>query len=397
MKNRLSISNVYTILWCIYYFEGATTIEGSMLGRLSLMGALTISFYYFYLCLTKLKLPRFFKALNILTFMLFVYGAYRLIPGTEVKMGSTTIARFDYLKNILMSILPIYAYYYFAAKSYIDKKWLMRWSLIFTALAIYSFFGYSMKRFSTYTTFSDLGSLDFTNNTAYLFVYILPILFFFRKQPFIQYVLFFGVAAFTFFGMKRGAIIIMVVCMMFYILKSRSQMSSPMKLLSIIIAMLFIAFGVSEFFSFYSQNDYFQLRTEGTMLGESSHRDELYSNLYAYYINQPNIVNILLGNGANATIAIVGKNAHNDWLEILINQGAIGFLIFLNYWYVFFLTCKKAYRNGKPDEIGLAIIAVFFICFFKTFFSMSINDMNIFITSALGFCLYNLEISNKTK
>ena len=397
MKDKLNTCNLYTLLWCIYYFEGATTTEGSMLGRLSLFGALAISFYCFYLCLTKLKLPRYFKGLNTLVFMLSVYGAYRLIPGTEVNMGFTTVARFDYLKNILMSILPIYAYYYFAAKGFVDRKWLMTWSLIFIALAIYSFFGYSMKRFSTYTTVSDLGSLDFTNNTAYLFVNILPILFFFRKRPIIQYSLFFGVAAFTFFGMKRGAIIIMVVCLLFYMLKSRSKMSSRTKYLSLIISILFIAVGVNEFLSFYSQSDYFQLRTEETVMGESSHRDELYSTLFSYYFNQPSIVSILLGNGANATITIAGNPAHNDWLEILINQGALGFLIFLNYWYVFFLTCKKAYRKGKPDETGLALIAIFFICFFKSIFSMSINDMNIFITSALGFCLYNLEISNKTK
>lgn len=394
MKNILKISNVYTFLWCVYYTQIATTTKGSWLGRLSLLGALAISFYYFCLCMTTIKLPRYFKALNLLFFMLSAYGTYRLIPGTEVKYGLITIARFDYLKNILMSIIPIYVYYYFSLKGYINKKWLMRWSIIFIAVALYSFYGYQIKRYYVNTTISNISDFDFTNNTSYLFVNILPLLVFFRKRPYLQYFLLFFLSAYVFLGLKRGAIIILAICLLFYFLKSNSQTSSRTNFKRIILIGIFLVVGFYGLSYFYSQNVYFQQRTENTLQGESSSRNVLYSQLFSYYNNQTDIVNLVFGNGANATIGIIGKNAHNDWLEILINQGLFGFCVFLYYWYVFFLICKKAYKRGKPDEIGLALIMVFIICFLKTFFSMSINDMNVFITSVLGFCLYGLEFSN---
>lgn len=391
MKGAFNISNIYTLLWCIYYYQGATTTEASTIGRVSLMVALMISFYYLYLCLAKLWLPRLLKALNWLLLLFTLYGAYRLIPGTEVKMGGVTIARIDYLKNIYISILPIYTYYYFTVKGYIDKQWFMKWSIVFIGIAIYSFYGYQLKRYSEFFGFNDFS---ITNNTAYLFVAILPALVFYKRYPYVQYPLFFLVSAFTLFGVKRGALLILFMCLFFYIQKSRTRETSKANFFYFIIVAVFVIYGITELLHFYETNEYLQLRTEETIGGESSHRDELYSGVISYYFNQTNILCLFLGNGANATITIAGKNAHNDWLEILINQGFIGLCFFTYYWYVFFITCKKAYRKGKTDEMGLALIFVFIICFTKTLFSMSINDMNVFITSVLGFCLYNIEGSD---
>ena len=114
-------------------------------------------------------------------------------------------------------------------------------------------------------------------------------------------------------------------------------------------------------------------------------------SVVSIFSDHANLLAFLFGNGANATITIVGKNAHNDWLEILINQGLVGGLLFAYFWYVFFRTCKIAYNRGKTDEIGLSLTIIFIICFTKTFFSMSITDMNIYMTSVLGYCLCRMQ------
>ena len=398
MKEMLNIANIYTFLWCVYYFEGAATSEPSVLGQVSLFAALLISLCCMFQCLAKFKLSLFFKALHALFIMFSIYGIYRLVPGTEIYMGSNAIARHDYLKNILMSLLPIYTYYYFTIKGYITEKWFMRWSIIFIGIAIYSFFCYSMKRFSTEIEIDEVSDFDFTNNTAYIFLSILPALVFYRRNLFIQYLLFFIISTFILFALKRGAIIILLICLLFYVLKSKLQLSARAKYYNTIFIFLLCIIAILGISYFINNNNYIIERYNDTLSGDTNNRDFLYSKLISYFFSQisifsdqTNLLAFLFGNGANATVTIVGLNAHNDWLEILINQGLVGGLLFAYFWYAFLRTCKKAYNRGKPDDIGLAIIIIFIICFAKTFFSMSINDMNIYMTSVLGYCLCRID------
>ena len=39
--------------------------------------------------------------------------------------------------------------------------------------------------------------------------------------------------------------------------------------------------------------------------------------------------------------------AHNDWLEILTNQGLVGVVIYGFYWVCFMLTCRSRYITGS--------------------------------------------------
>ena len=399
VKNKIyNISNFYTLLWCIYYFLGATTTDGSLLGQISLFAVLSISLCCMFQCLANFKLPLFFKALHFLLIMFTIYGIYRLIPGTEIFLGKVAVPRHEYLKNILISLLPIYTYYYFTIKGYITEEWFRRWLWVFVGIAIYSFFCYSLKLFSTEIEIDEVSDFDFTNNTAYIFVSILPVLVFYRRYPYIQYLLFFLISTFILFALKRGAIIILLICLLFYFKKTKLNISARTKFYYTFFVLLLVIIGIIGLYFFINNNNYIIERYNETISGDSSGRDMLFSKLIAYFFGQvsiisdhANLLTFLLGNGANATITIAGKNAHNDWLEILINQGLVGGLLFAYFWYVFFRTCKIAYNSGKPDEIGLALIIIFIICITKTFFSMSINDMNIYITSVLGYCLCRMH------
>ena len=399
VKNQIyNISNLYTLLWCIYYFQGATTTDGSLLGQISLFAVLSISLCCMFHCLANFKLPLFFKALHFLLIMFSIYGIYRLIPGTEIFLGKVAVPRHEYLKNILISLLPIYTYYYFTIKGYITEEWFRRWSWIFVGIAIYSFFSYSLKRFSTEIEIDEVSDFDFTNNTAYIFLSILPALVFYRRYPFIQYLLFFLISTFVLFALKRGAIIIMLICLLFYFRKTKLKISAKAKFYYRVFVLLLVLIGVIGLYFFIKNNNFIIERYNDTVSGDSSGRDMLFSKLILYFFDQisifsdhANLLAFLFGNGANATITIVGKNAHNDWLEILINQGLVGGLLFAYFWYVFFRTCKIAYNRGKTDEIGLSLTIIFITCFTKTFFSMSITDMNIYMTSVLGYCLCRMQ------
>lgn len=80
---------------------------------------------------------------------------------------------------------------------------------------------------------------------------------------------------------------------------------------------------------------------EDTASGQSSGRDILYSTYWSHYINNDNIVQLLFGEGAYHTENILHLKAHNDWLELLIDCGLCGAILYFVYWYSFFKMWKK--------------------------------------------------------
>ena len=88
--------------------------------------------------------------------------------------------------------------------------------------------------------------------------------------------------------------------------------------------------------------------------------------------------------GAEGTIKVTYNYAHNDWLELLTNQGIIGVIFFAYYWLGVYYTCKSK-RLSKESRFALKYI--FLILFLMTLFSMSINAMTIYSSSMLGYAL----------
>ena len=101
----------------------------------------------------------------------------------------------------------------------------------------------------------------------------------------------------------------------------------------------------------------------------------------------------MLGSGANATINIAGNYAHNDWLEIAVNNGLIGIVIYVVYWISLFKTC----RNAKLYPKYYLILTTFIIIvFMETLFSMSYNSQPIYITSVLAWVLASLQTTQSS-
>ena len=101
-------------------------------------------------------------------------------------------------------------------------------------------------------------------------------------------------------------------------------------------------------------------------------------------------MHFLLGRGANGTLEIYYNYAHNDWLEIAVNQGLLGVIIYFVYWKNMYATWKNATNVDAKAIIAMAII----VYFAKTLFSMSYGDMTYVFTSVLGYALANVNASN---
>ena len=183
-------------------------------------------------------------------------------------------------------------------------------------------------------------------------------------------------------GMKRGAIMIGLVCLIWFLYRTYKSSKSNRSLI-IFLTSIAIICGVAYLIDFYNNSEYFQYRIEQTLEGNSSGRDSIYGSLWQYYINQDSLLNILLGNGAMHTIKIAGNFAHNDWLELLICQGLLGIVIYLAY----FISLYKNFKNSHNNSILYNILGMcLFIMFASSIFSMSYNSLSLSITLCLGYC-----------
>ena len=110
--------------------------------------------------------------------------------------------------------------------------------------------------------------------------------------------------------------------------------------------------------------------------------------LLAFDQNRKSPLQQLLGGGANYTLTVSNNYAHNDWIEILVNQGILGIFVFFMYWKSFFRT---AFRTNLDKTCSIVIKMIFIGYFAKTMFSMSYTDYNIMVNLCLGYCISRID------
>lgn len=371
-------NNVYTWIWVIYLLQGVLYPAG----RIGQALFLVIMGYSMYMMLKVLSLkqkqPRFISFLTLLVGMYFLYGVIRIIkgPGQGMFDEYTTLT---YIKTYMLSLCPIYVYYYFAIKGVLDEQWFRKYVFIFMTMTIVSFF---YNQFQAQVLF---GAEEITNNVAYNFVAMLPICLFWYKKPLVQYILIGVAALFVLISMKRGAILVFVISAIPFLLRTfkYSSKKNKAKVLFGIILLFFLTYYAVQ--KMLDSNDYFRYRIEQTMEGKTSNRDVIYESLWDEFSNNYSLPEMLVGRGADATIEVYGKLAHNDWLETLLDQGILGVIVFFLFWLSMYITQNNM---KKKDIAATALLIIFISGFIRTFFSMSIGQMPICYTSVLGYCIY---------
>ena len=377
LKKIFNIANVYILLWCFYFLQGAFYESGSIISRGILVVVLFISFYNFCVANIYYRLPIYFKGLNLLLVMFVIYWLILLGWGESRFFVPSSS---DYIKPILISLLPIYSGYIYAKKWLVTNKtltyWVPIWILFVTILFYYTKEQYLLEIRGE--------NKEMTNNVGYVILAIMPVMVIFRNKPLLFFAGIVYCMLFIFMGMKRGAIFIGSLIFVYYLYFLYKKSILKNKCLVVLFAFLSIIAVVNMVEYLLYSSSYFNLRLEQTLSGDSSGRDNIFSYFWNYFCNQDNGLNVLFGNGAFATIKLYSIFAHNDWLEILICQGVIGFIIYFLYFYFLYRSWKRL-KNNSIAYVGVGLI--FLILILKTFISMSYNDMPIFLSFSLGFFL----------
>jgi len=393
IMKQLNICNLYIFIWVLYMFHwqevGAAFPLLDSLSNVFLGFNLLISIYYSFIFWVKYKQNAIFKCINLLILSFVIYGFFSILERDYVGIGGRHINSGTYLIGALRTFLPIYTCFIFTTLGYITEKTIRLWSWVFFAQCIYIYF---VSRFVIFgLNYGDFGEL-ITNNTAYLFVSAFPLIYFHKNKPIIQYVLIAILLFFTITSIKRGAILIVTIATFYFFMHTLKKATFKIKLLTVVVLLALVYAGIDVVADLYENSDTFQHRVETTFEGNSSGRDKIASILFNIYINS-DIIHLILGYGADGTLDVLAY-AHNDWLEMLFDQGIWGLLLFFSFWILLFEQWKKqeVNKNSLAFFLGLWLICNFT----RTFFSMWYSMANIMVTMPLGYYFATLD-SEKRK
>ena len=224
---------------------------------------------------------------------------------------------------------------------------------------------------------------EFTNNVGYLFTSLVPMCVFFRKKPIIQYIALAVCLVFMVMAMKRGALVIGLVCTFIILWNNISKVNIKSKIIFLVLSCILSFMCIQFVENQIEQSNYMKKRIEQTTKGDSSNRDKLYSTYLDFFVEQTSPSQFIFGTGANGTLQMVGY-AHNDWLEIAINHGMMGLIIYLFYWLLF---AKTSWGKDFKGDYRLVLQLVFIDFLLRTFFSMSYREMEVGTQLILGFAL----------
>lgn len=390
--SRINRCDFFLVAWVLYYLQGVVYPASGPIS-IALLGVnLLVSANCAIKVLQWRNNPVYFKGFNMLMLLFTIYGFALIVlsPSTlYYPLSGKEMPSYNYIKSIYLSLLPIYPFYYYTKKGYLTAERLRIWGLIFLASVTMSYF--RMQREALAQLVEEGSSVEeVTNNMGYLFLSILPILVIYRKKPLLQFAAFAFVMAFLIMGMKRGAIAIGFVSAIYFMWQLIRKSSGRVRFMFIFLSVAICVSVVYFFIHEMATSDYMQYRLESTLEGNSSGRDNLYSFFWHYFADEANVLHYLIGRGANGTLEIYYNYAHNDWLEIAVNQGVLGLVVYAFYFLGFYKTWKCATNTDAKTILALML----FIFFAKTLFSMSYADMTYVATAPFGYALATINKPN---
>jgi O-antigen ligase len=375
--------DIFLLIWVLYYLQGTAYEEGSAFST----GLLIVNLLISAVCAIKVMqmkdAPVYFRGVNLLMLMFTVYGFWLICnPPTSAGVSGilNQIPSYGYIKSIYLSLLPIYAFYYFSRQGYLTVEKLRFWGLIFLVSTVFSYYRYQQEVLEKLINHEEI-----VNNAGYLFLSCIPLLVVYRKKPLLQFILLAFVMMYIVMGMKRGAIAIGALTAVYFIVQAIRNTSGRTRFVLVLLSAALVVIAIQFFLYRMATSEFMMDRFQRTMEGYSSGRDDLYSFFWTYFTHQADTLHYLFGRGANGTLEIYYNYAHNDWLEVAVNQGLLGLAVYFIYWKHFYKTWR--WTTNKDAK---AILAMFIIIYFaKTMFSMSYGDMTYVCTSVLGFALAN--------
>lgn len=382
MKKAFSNKFLYTYIgiYVLYYLQGFLYASGSLISQAFLLLYLLMSLYGLYKFVKStnkpdvIKLLAFFLLLNVLTFLV----SDKTVYGRSFEaIGEVNV--FGQFKNIVGFVSSIFIPYIYVRKNGISDKSLARMAILFI---IMSFIRYSFA-FNELQEESE-STLGFTNNAGYIVVCTIPFVpFLLKEHKWVAIALVVTLIGLIMTASKRGAILCMLVSLVFSLVFYMKATKFSLKRI-IVVAVIACAAGYAIYDN-YSTNEYLQYRLEKTEEQGAGAREIAYAILWEHWLYDSNIVTQVIGNGSAQTIEVWGNYAHNDWLELLIDNGLVGVVLYL---LIFIYGFRYIYKSELEPITRLSAYLCMIIWLLKTNFSMGYTDIvNAIFVICLAICI----------
>lgn len=322
------------------------------------------------------------KALFVLLLLFIIYGVYHWAWGPvryfKFEWGGVLKAdNMTFLKLIMASLPIIFVYYDYAKKGVFTP-------LILNIITIILLISSALSFIQVYISWGANQYLDgIQNNQGYKFTFLIPLIFLIKRW---RVLLIFICYFFVIISVKRGAILLGTLCVGLYFLLWLKQARGWKKTLAITTICIISISAIYGIKYFYDNSPGFQERIEKTLEGDNSGRTTLSEKILYKIEAEKDSEVIWFGKGADTTLDYAGNFAHNDWLEILANQG----LFSLIFYGLFFLTWFVAYirmRKWVLPATSMAFLAAFVTALGCSIFSMGYTSLGGVPAILIAICL----------
>lgn len=271
--------------------------------------------------------------------------------------------------NILFALLPLSLFVRLSEKGVMTKHFISIIVIVFLVVAILNY-NHTQQRLALIMMAND--DIDITNNASVAFLMLLPMLFLVKSNV-LKWVSLMICVFYLVSSSKRGNIIAAIIPIGLFAYNAlKDSRHSFFK--TIIILMGIIGAALITYY-WVATNEFLLYRMEKLYEGNSSGRNMIYVNAWHIWSNSNNIIVYLFGYGFDATVDYLyrGFHAHNDWLEILVDYGLLGILLYLIVFILLAIQTKKI----KSKEIKLIVLSSILIWFLKSLWSMGFTSQTL--------------------
>lgn len=384
--------NITFLLGCVYLLYGMQGIlyaGGSLISQSLILILLLLGFFSLFgtISMKNKPLPVIMLALFYLMLSLtYIFSPKEVFGWRYEAVG--LINTYSQFRNICVFSLFFYLGYYTTLKYKTTWKSISYLGMLFLIFAVIRFF------YSEAVLIQEKNRDNVVNNAAYIFVSIIPYVPIVFQQIRRKWLGIFFVIPIVFFiimGVKRGAIVCMIasIILSFFLHLKKTRFS----IMRFLMVTLLFCLTIGLVYYLAMKNSFLLERLEYTQDKGIGTREIAYAMLWKHWLFETTNLQFLFGNGACSSIAIWGNYAHNDWLELLSNNGLLGVIV---YFFVFLSFFFYTYHRKLEYIHKLAIYLCLLIMFLKSIFSMGYTDLeNGIFMLLLGFLMAKSTVTTQ--
>lgn len=337
--------------------------ETSSLSKISWFMWIFICLYYSCIVCTEKKAYKNNRFAFVLLLFWFINLISFCISPKNVQSFMVEVETLVIFKSLTIALFSFFPFYYFTKSGYLNVS---KFRVFLVLIVITSF---ANMLYANVLQTKEASSDHNVLNEAYYFVQLLPLIFiFFRGVK--SYILIIICMILTLFCMKRGAILCSAVELLiyFYYLIKEDSYGKRHKGLILLLMVIIGCIGVY----YIVGNDFLleRLFETGSNSDKSGDiRKERYEILYYIFFNSASYLEFLFGYGFAQTVTLGDGLAHQDWAELLIDNGILGLAV-----YIFMIIyCVRALFCSSSKIIPILRFSL--LCCISNWFLMATYSM----------------------